>query len=176
MSDSPAQTTFTPPRTRKVSSTSSSQEVCYICLLGFLFVCFCFFVTCFSLGVLWVCSELYCCGVVVIWRNRYRPIRVRRSEKFSYLYIIDHYPQDEIFSPQTSSNQGRAASLSRATFPPRISQLSRCTMFIFTWIIMARMMIAKKLMAGNDIENYGNFFNWRHKARYKKFNASDLLW
>ena len=64
MSDSPAQTTFTPPRTRKVSSTSSSQEVCYICLLGF---CLFAFVS-LLLVFLWAFFECaLSCIVVVLW-------------------------------------------------------------------------------------------------------------
>ena len=46
--------------------------------------------------------------------------------------------QDEIFSPLPSSSKGRAASLSRATFPPpRISELSR---FTTSPIIVARVL------------------------------------
>ena len=81
-----------PPRRRKVSSTSSSQEVSCICLPSFVF--------------------------------------------FHCLPIFKIDSQDEIFSPLPSSSKGRAASLSRAAFPPpRISELSRFT----NPIIVARM-------------------------------------
>ena len=115
-----------PPRRRKVSSTSSSQEVSCICLPSFVF--------------------------------------------FHCLPIFHIGSQDEIFSPLPSSSKGRAASLSRATFPPpRISELSRFT----NPIIVARMNTDHWSCQRRDW--WSN--RWRHAWKWNmmKIVATNLL-
>ena len=78
--------------------------------------------------------------------------------------------QDEIFSPLPSSSKGRAASLSRATFPPpRISELSRFT----NPIIVARMNTDHWSCQRRDW--WSN--RWRHAWKWNmmKIVATNLL-